>query len=160
MPKREIDYTSPDSHRRHDLLPEIMGKIFQLTALDKEGYTIRSQVLSLCLVSRFWYDAALLDHQLWGRIVLTKASNKQQSYETALAWLNKAPAAFRALKADYFPDDSDPSCECLEDIENTGMYSPTACDDDFHVLSALAASGRWGTVRSSGSGGQVVSMRR
>ncbi|TEB22965.1 hypothetical protein FA13DRAFT_1798396 [Coprinellus micaceus] len=102
---REETAPSPSSHKTTqplELPPEILGNIFQLTVADWEGYTIRRLVLNLCLVCRSWYDAALLENRIWGKVVLNTANgDESQSYERVVTSLTRAPVAFRAVKARF-----------------------------------------------------------
>lgn len=93
-----------------ELPPEILGNIFQLTVADWEGYTIRRLLLDLCLVCRSWYDAALLENRMWGKVVLNIANgDESQSYEKLVTSLTRAPVAFRSVKAKFGL-----RCECYK----------------------------------------------
>ncbi|KAJ3524365.1 hypothetical protein NMY22_g11033 [Coprinellus aureogranulatus] len=118
--------------RPHERVPpEILGEIFQFAVLDSDGYTIRSGLVWVCLVCKQWYEAALLDHQLWGWVVLTRSKEEERSYQKAVTWLSRCPPNFRALKVPFNDE-----CWCWD---TTNPPSLTTCDN--RVLSRLLRYG-------------------
>lgn len=115
-----------DTQQRHpskapttqELPPEILGIVFQCTVLNKDGFTDRSQLLVLCLVCKAWYEAALLDRQIWGRIDLSTGSPELQTYERIVTWLDRSSVANRAVKAIL----SSGYCGCWEFYGNASLF--------------------------------------
>ncbi|KAF5311654.1 hypothetical protein D9611_009531 [Ephemerocybe angulata] len=100
------------------LNPDILGSIFNIYLPDVGDVVSRRKITELCLVSKEWRDAAILNRRLWSRLKLEVRTKSQPfSYKKALAWIKRSggyPKTVEVAISCYGKDDYDscPSDSC------------------------------------------------
>ncbi|KAF6747784.1 hypothetical protein DFP72DRAFT_1074874 [Ephemerocybe angulata] len=100
------------------LNPDILGSIFNIHLPGVGDVVSRRKLTELCLVSKEWRDAAILNSRLWSKVKL-EIRTKSQSFSSkkTLAWIKRSrgyPKTLEVAISCYGKDDYDscPSDSC------------------------------------------------
>ncbi|KAJ3519024.1 hypothetical protein NMY22_g13385 [Coprinellus aureogranulatus] len=119
---------------------ELLGIIFEMVLINCED---ASKLITLCLVSWTWHNAALSTHNLWGTLHLASRHRNRvtpRRLQKAFQWLRRAGSVPKALKLDL---DQYPTCQPHELAELIPVL--LGLEIDLHHLSIHFPSGGFET---------------